>query len=101
VCPRCGYAAILIDDDTGRTTDDWERFSRAIDDWHDGGPGIVACPNEGCAVAFNEWLWSSDGRMVVGRLGFEFWNWPRLHPEFVSQVGRALGHRVVVTGGKR
>jgi len=43
---------------------------------------------------------ASDWPIAVGHLGFTFWNWPRLDPGFVSQLGRELGHRVEVTRGK-
>ena len=36
---------------------------------------------------------------AVGHLGFEFWNWPILNTDLVSEIGSRLGHRVVVTRG--
>jgi hypothetical protein len=100
VCPLCGYAVMLIDSETGQATEDWELFSDALADWPDGGPGIVHCPNNGSAITINEWQWQGDWPIAVGHLGFEFWNWPLLHPDFVTQIGRLIGHRVVVTRGK-
>lgn len=100
VCPLCGYAVVIIDPDTGRATEDWELFCDALGDWHNGGPGIVHCPNNGSAIAINEWQWQGDWPIAVGHLGFKFWNWPRLHPDFVQRISQHLGHRVVATRGK-
>jgi len=100
VCPLCGYSVALTDSKTGQMTDDWQLFSNALADWHDGGPGLVDCPSNGSAIALNDWRWQGDWPIAVGHLGFTFWNWPVLHPNFVGQIGRELGHRVVVTRGK-
>ncbi len=100
VCPLCGYAVVITDPETGRDTDDWELFNEALGDWHEGGPGIVICPNNGSAIAINEWQWQGDWPIAVGHLGFEFWNWPMLHPRFTNEIADQLGHRVVVTRGK-
>jgi hypothetical protein len=100
VCPLCGYSVALIDSETGEMTNDRQLFVAAITDWHSGGPGAVACPNCGSAIAINEWKWQGEWPIAVGHLGFTFWNWPSLHPDFVGQMGDRLGHRVVTTRGK-
>jgi hypothetical protein len=100
VCPRCGCAVTITDPETGQATDDWHLFSDALADWHHGGPGVVHCPNSGSAITINEWQWHGDWPIAVGHLGFEFWNWPLLQPDFASQIGGRLGHRVVVTRGE-
>jgi hypothetical protein len=100
VCPLCGYSVVLIDLQTGETTEAWQLFDDALADWHDGGLGTVACPNDGSAIAINEWRWQGSWPIAVGCLGFTFWGWPDLHPDFVGQIGDRLGHRVVTTRGK-
>jgi hypothetical protein len=100
VCPMCGYSIVLTDPATGRLTGDWEPFSDALGDWQDGGSGTVVCPNNGSSIAINDWQWQGDWPVAVGHLGFTFWNWPQLHPDFVSQFNDRLGHRVVLTCGK-
>jgi hypothetical protein len=100
VCPLCRFAVTLTDPETGQMTDDWQLFSDALTDWHEGGPGMVHCPSNGSAITINEWQWQGEWPIAVGYLGFTFWNWPMLHSDFVRQVGRHLGHRVVVTRGK-
>jgi hypothetical protein len=99
VCPLCGYAVTLTDPDTGRATQDWELFSEALGNWHSGGPGTVACPNNGSPIGINEWHWQGDWPIAVGHLGFEFWNWPILSTDFTSRIASRLGHRVVITRG--
>jgi hypothetical protein len=64
------------------------------------GSGTVLCQNCGSAITINEWKWQGDWPIVVGHLGFKFWNWPLLHTNFVRQIGDRLGHRVVVTRGR-
>jgi hypothetical protein len=100
VCPLCGYSVALMDPETGEMTDDWQLFGNALADWHDGGPGTVTCPNNGSAIAINEWQWQGNWPIAVGHLGLTFWNWPLLHPNFVGRIGDRLGHRVVTTRGK-
>jgi hypothetical protein len=89
-----------MDPETEEMTADWQLFGDALADWHDGGPGIVNCPNNGSAIAINEWQWRGNWPIAVGHLGFTFWNWPLLHANFVGQIGDQLGHRVVTTRGK-
>ncbi|WP_322762405.1 hypothetical protein [Frankia sp. Cr2] len=47
VCPRCDQTMLLEDAGTGATTKQWEAFSDAIDSWHNGGPGDMACASCG------------------------------------------------------
>jgi hypothetical protein len=100
VCPLCAYSAVLTEPQTGDLADDWPLFAAALSDWHDGETGTVICPNCGSAITINEWTWHGEWPIAVGHLGFTFWNWPTLHPEFVDQLGTRLGHRVVTTRGK-
>jgi hypothetical protein len=100
LCPLCEHLVLLVDPVTWRDTPDLELFNDALGDWHDGGDGTVTCPNCGSGIAINEWQWQGDWPIVVGHLGFKFWNWPLLHPNFVREIGERLRHRVVVTRGK-
>ena len=85
---------------TGEMTADWQLFDEALADWHNGGPGTDACPNDGSAVAINEWRWQGDCPVAVGHLSFTFWNWPPLNSDFVRKIGEHLRHRLVTTRGK-
>jgi hypothetical protein len=100
-CPRCGYPVVLTDVQTGKATIDWQSFSDALTDWHNGGAGEVRCVSCASVVAINDWYWQGDWPVAVGNLGITFWNWSRLDPSFVRQLGERLGHRVVVTRGTR
>jgi hypothetical protein len=50
------------------------------------------------AVGLNDWIWHPP--WGFGCLGFTFWNWPELRPQFVADVSRRLDHRVVRAHGK-
>ncbi|MEU6351774.1 hypothetical protein ABZ896_20915 [Streptomyces sp. NPDC047072] len=50
-------------------------------------------------VPVAEWTW--DGSFAPAHLGFVFWNWPPLSPEFRARIAGLLdGHRVVRVRGK-
>ena len=99
-CPRCGYPVVLTDPETGKATIDWQSYSDALTDWHQGGVGEVRCVSCASAVPINEWYWQGDWPVAVGNLGITFWNWAPLDHELIRRVGEHLGHRVVVTRGK-
>lgn len=85
-CPHCGAEA------------EWDGLSGAIGAWYEGGNGVHRCT--GClrTVGLNDWRWEPP--WGFGHLGFTFWNWPTLRPEFVAEVSARLGHRVVCIAGK-
>jgi len=85
-CPGCAAAA------------DWDWLSDAIGDWHAGGDGRRACPACGRTLGLNDWAWEPAWAFAL--LGLRFWNWPPLRPAFVAEVGRLLGHRIVVVAGR-
>lgn len=91
-CPRCGT-----------TTDldaEWSRFSTAISAWHDTGTAAVDCPACGVFVPLPDWTWADD-YFAFGHLGFEFWNWPEVTPEFRARISELLGgHRTAYMWGK-
>ena len=60
VCPLCRYTVTLTDPETGQMTDDWQLFSDALADWHEGGLGMVRCPSDGSAITINEWQWQGE-----------------------------------------
>lgn len=75
-----------------------EAWIAAIDEWWDAeAPVKLACPRCGHQEPLTDWI--HDPPQGYGWLGFKFWNWPALTPEFVAEVGRQLGHRVVLVGG--
>lgn len=89
VCSSCG----------GRFEPPSGCWGDAVGEWYDGsGVGMLACSGCGAARAITDW--QHDPPFGFGHVGFTFWNWPRLTEEFVSQVGKQLGHRVFVVLGK-
>lgn len=93
---RCPHCHAVYDLAAGGRA--WPWMSAAIDEWYAGGDGLLACPACGRHLGLNDWVWSPP--WAFGHLGLTFWNWPPLDPAFVAEVGRRLGHRVVVPAGK-
>ncbi len=96
-CPACGRRTELTDED-GEPNDAWHELSDTISVWFDGGSGTHACPNCRNPVELNDWTWSPP--WGFGHLGFTFWNWPPLNPQFLAEAARRLGHRTVYPVGK-
>ena len=92
-CPHCGSAIELHDDQAV-----WNQLLATISAWYDGGQGNRACWVCGRTVGLNSWDW--DPPWGFGYLGFQFWNWPPLQNQFVTEVAQRLGHRVVLPRGK-
>lgn len=97
-CPHCATTVRLVDDHWQLDDRVWEPFQRAISVWHSGGAGLVGCPACAQAAGLNDWSWRPE--WGFGHLGFTFWNWPPLAPEFLAEFARRLGHRVVCPAGK-
>jgi hypothetical protein len=80
-CPHCGVVA------------DWDDVADTIGTWYEGGHGSRPCVGCQRRVGLNDWRWEPP--WGFGHLGFTFWNWPQLRPEFVAEVSARLGHRVI------
>ncbi|MFJ8133875.1 hypothetical protein [Streptomyces hydrogenans] len=90
VCPSCAVAF-----GEGHR----EVFSPATDAWWNTGRSDVPCPACGRVVPLAAWEWTGDG-LAFAYLGFEFRNGPALLPEFVTELGRVLGHRTRFVRGR-
>ena len=74
-------------------------WANAVSEWYDqSGPGLLQCPRCGECRPVVEW--QHDPVYGYGNLGFEFWNWPTLRPDFIQAVGEWLSHPVVLVRGK-
>ncbi|MFD6278821.1 hypothetical protein ACFWFI_25140 [Streptomyces sp. NPDC060209] len=87
VCPNCSAPA---DERSGL---------EALVAWNGTGSTELRCSACGRGEPLPEWTWQDD-RFACGHLGFEIWNAARLRPEFVAELGRALGHRIRMVSGK-
>ncbi|WP_411079851.1 hypothetical protein [Streptomyces sp. cmx-18-6] len=101
-CPRCERSTEFHDEDWEEIPGAWEPFSVAIADWGagGGGQGLVECAH--CAVTspLTEWTGMEDC-FAFGALGFTFWGWPELAPDFLAAFDRRLGgHRTALVRGK-
>jgi hypothetical protein len=93
----CSVCSMRADDLMESTL--WQEWHNAVDEWYEKqGPGILKCQNCGNSEPVTEWHY--DPPWAFAELGFKFWNWPPLNEKFVKEVGRRLGHRVVLVSGK-
>jgi len=86
-CPQCH---IVLDDES--------RWVAAISEWYEGKVGTLRCVRCEQANPITEWIF--DPPWGFGNLGFEFWNWPALKDDFVSEIGARLKHRIIMVKGK-
>jgi hypothetical protein len=95
-CPRCGrYEELESEASRWHTV-----FGAALNDWYSGtSAGAIACPGCGAVNGLNDWDWGAHP-YAFGELGVTFWNWHPLSQEFIAEVGRFLGHRVVYNNHK-
>ncbi len=84
-CPAC-KAQLPIDG-----------FLQAGADWCENKTDTFTCSHCDQASALPHWTHPDIGFVT---LGFEFWNWSQLAPEFIDAFTRRLGHRISVIEGK-
>lgn len=60
--------------------------------------GVLSCPKCGFQTSIVEW--QHDPVWAFGYVGINFWNWPPLRTDFITQVRNLLGHRVRLVVGK-
>ncbi|MDQ0714182.1 hypothetical protein QFZ55_003634 [Streptomyces luteogriseus] len=100
VCPRCSATTRLVDDGWAMIDEAWAPFVDAIGTWSATGVAQVRCPACARIVPLRDWAWNDD-YFAFAHLGFEFWNWPELTPEFRGRVAELLdGHRTAYLRGK-
>lgn len=100
VCPRCGAGTVIIDYPQKWEADPvvWQPFATAIDTWKRTGAGEAVCASCATPSPITTWQWE-DG-FALGALAFDFWGWPPLTEEFVSEFTARLGHRIEHHTGK-
>lgn len=95
ICPVCSKR--FEDIETGPK--ELEAWQNAVGEWYGKqGLGILKCSSCGNSAPVTEWDY--DPPWAFANLGFRFWNWPPLKEKFVEEVGKRLGHRVVLVVGK-
>ncbi|WP_436774084.1 hypothetical protein [Yinghuangia sp. YIM S09857] len=99
-CPHCAVEMRLVDEYWSPVEETWDLFADATESWADDYDEPVACPSCGRTARVHTWIWADD-YFAFGHLGFTFWNWPALRPEFVVELSSRLGgHRTVLLEGK-
>ena len=93
-CPLCGVR-----------TSNLERvpWSETIDEWYEGGAGLLRCP--ACKREAAVTLWRYEPTCAFGNLSFTFWNWPPFTSEYwlrtpAQAIEAALGRRCVLVSGR-
>ncbi|MFI1104534.1 hypothetical protein [Streptomyces melanogenes] len=91
ICPHCRNAT---------PTSAWpsDTFD-AIAAWYASGVADLDCPACAHRTPLPGWDWTDD-YFAFACLGFQFDDWPPLHPRFTTAFGQALGHRIRVVTGK-
>jgi hypothetical protein len=99
-CPSCAATTVIIDYPQRWEADPeaWRPFADAIAEWKRGGAGVAACRLCGTGSPVTEWLWPWG--FALGALAFDFWGWPSLTEEFVTEFATHLGHRIDHHTGK-
>ena len=96
-CPRCSVRVYWWreqgDEKPTSSSPMWQTITQAIDDWIEGGSGTIHCPHCRTSAPVSEW--NFDPPYAFGNLGFLLWNWTWLSDDFVAEMGRQLGHRVI------
>lgn len=101
-CPHCAAETKLVDRCWELDMEKWAPFRDATEAWSEGydDDSLVPCASCDRSAPVHAWQWADD-YFAFGHLGFTFWNWPPLRPEFVANLSRQLGgHRTVVLEGK-
>lgn len=96
ICPRCMHREEMTPRDQGR----WDTaFNAAINDWADGGAGLVDCLGCGVPLGLNDWDWGCPWAFAT--LGITVWNWDDLALDFIADIRELLGgHRLVYCTNK-
>lgn len=100
VCPRCRATTVIIDYPQQWEADPavWQPFSEAIDAWKHTGIGAATCSSCALPSSITDWQW--DDGFALGALAFDFWGWPPLTEEFITEFAARLGHRIEHHTGK-
>ncbi|MFF0752780.1 hypothetical protein [Streptomyces sp. NPDC004267] len=100
ICPHCAAPTRSATDDGTPVKEVWDLFGPAFGVWEKTGAAMVPCGACGRTGDVAAWRWSDDD-LVLAHLGFAFWDWPDLAPEFVAEFGKVLGGgRLIRMGGK-
>ncbi|MGW2660678.1 hypothetical protein ACWCW7_06905 [Nocardia tengchongensis] len=100
VCPLCQDTTSIIDYPEEWEADPavWQPFSDAIDAWKQTGTGAAICPSCTAPSPITVWQWADD--FALGSLAFDFWSWPPLTEDFITEFAGRLGHRIKHQIGK-
>lgn len=101
ICPACHTMTPRADSEAGSASEFWKLFEvDGLAGWFAGDDAAgVPCPACGERIRLVEWRWAGHA-LAFGCLGFTFWNWPPLRPEFLAEFAERLdGHRTIVVAG--
>lgn len=99
-CPRCRAVTVIIDYPQEWEADPavWQPFQDAIGTWKRTGTGSVTCAGCSASSPVTAWHWADN--FALGALAFDFWGWPPLSDDFVTEFAARLGHRIEHHTGK-
>ena len=78
-------------------------WSEAVEEWYEGGAGLLRCP--ACQKQAAVPLWRYEPACGFGNLSFTFWNWPAFTSQYwlrtpIEIVEAALGRPCVLVSGR-
>jgi hypothetical protein len=105
ICPKCErnrFEGITPEDfyTDNLTSEQLETFHAVFDEfnnWTKKEVSKLICPY--CAEPSDLESYKIGDTIALSNLGFTFWNWPQLTPEFIEQVKAVLGKDVKVING--
>ncbi|WP_301176109.1 hypothetical protein [Actinomadura geliboluensis] len=98
-CPHCTTEYTLVSETFELVLEAWEPFRDVVHGWDEGDKVVKTCPTCERPVDPQAWQWADD-YFALGHLGFTFWNWPPLRPDFIAALAARLGHPPVHLEGK-
>ncbi|MET9955835.1 hypothetical protein ABZ135_30395 [Streptomyces sp. NPDC006339] len=99
VCPHCEARTRFFDDEGEAVEGAFDSFAASIGVWQRTGTATAACDTCGRATELTAWTWDQNF-FAFAHLGFAFWDWPALAPDFLADFASALGgHRFVQVRG--
>ncbi|MFF5973550.1 hypothetical protein ACFY7C_18690 [Streptomyces sp. NPDC012769] len=99
VCPHCAARTRFFGDEGEAVEGAFDPFAASIRAWERTGTATAACGTCGRAGDLAAWGWDEDF-FAFAHLGFAFWDWPDLAPDFLAEFASVLGGQrfVQVTG---
>ncbi|MER7518487.1 hypothetical protein [Streptomyces sp. NPDC126499] len=92
VCPNCAARTRFLTPGGEAVEGAFDPFAASLRAWERTGAATADCGACGRAGDLTAWGWDGDF-FALGHLGFAFWDWPELAPDFLAAFAEVLGGR--------